>query len=753
MDPLSEALISEGIIDEKSLNEIKNRVKGKKSLILEMFNSYSVDEEKIAALFQDKFKIPRADLKEIIPEAIKGFSEKDAMKYMCIPFDKQGRHLKVAMVDPLDFNTIQDVSFITGSSVIPYVATRSEILNAINTCYEISTELTTFMDNVLPDVDDSIEFIEEDNGVSTTDVFQSGLRMDIEEDNALSAPAIKLVNLLLKEAVQNRASDIHIEPGQKGVEVRFRIDGVLKTHMDLPRWIHPPLVSRLKIMSKLDISNRRTPQDGSIKAKIEGKSIDLRISTLPTHLGEKVVIRLLNPEESNIDLRSTGLEEKEYNKLKKLFTKPQGIILVTGPTGSGKTTTLHGILKEIYSEEVNIITVEDPVEYELKGITQVQVNEKAGLTFANTLRSILRQDPDVVMVGEIRDLETAEIAFRASMTGHLVLSTLHTNDTVSTITRLIDLGVEPYLVGSSLLGIIAQRLVRVNCQYCVEEYIPKEEHLCMLPYIKRDIKFMKGKGCDKCSYTGYRGRAAVFEIMEITPSLREMISKGASETDLKKVAKEEGMLTLYESALKKVYKGITTVEEVLRVIPLEGIEERKCLNCGRKFTGDSCPYCGASDEQTCSKCGNNLEPSWKFCPFCGSNRHFEVSALTSKPRVLIVDDEIGIQKMVEIALRPLEVETYTAGNGKEALDKIHQFNPNLIITDINMPIMDGFELIKQVRAHVNTMFIPIIILSSRDSVEDKLKGFTYGTDDYLTKPFDYTELQARVRRLLQRTYS
>jgi|Deesub1362B_J571_1020462.scaffolds.fasta_scaffold00236_6 type IV pilus assembly protein PilB len=751
MDLLSEAIVNAGLISREELDKIKKDVKGR-SFILEMLERMPVDEEKLVSIYTEQFNFKRADLSDIPPDALEGFSERLALKYLCIPFDRENRYLKVAMVDPLDINTIQDLSFITELSIMPYVATKTEIIEAVNTYYNISSDLVTLLDNIVPETPDEIEILPEESSVAT-DVFQTGTRVEISDDNTLLAPAIKIVNHLLKEAMKCKASDIHIEPSQRNVEVRFRIDGVLRTQMEIPKWLHSAVISRIKIMSKLDISNRRTPQDGAIKIKIQDKALDLRVSTLPTHLGEKAVIRLLNPEETSIELISTGLSEDEYNKLKKAFTQPQGMILVTGPTGSGKTTTLHGILKELYSEEINIITVEDPVEYELKGITQVQVNEKAGLTFANTLRSILRQDPDVVMVGEIRDYETAEIAFRASMTGHLVLSTLHTNDTASTITRLIDLGVEPFLVGSSLLCVVAQRLLRLNCDECIREYTPNRSVLNMFPSIRRDVKFMRGVGCDRCSNTGYRGRIAVFEIMEITPRLKEMIIGGATAQQLKEEAMKEGMLTLYEAALQKVYNGVTTLEEVLRVIPVEEVKRwKECSECGNRYDTEECPYCGVPSVEVCKSCKKELNIEWQFCPYCGKPREKKPPVIESRYRVLVVDDEPGILKMVEVALRPLGLEIYTATNGREALEKVMNTMPNLIITDINMPEMDGFELIKKLRSNMHTMFIPIIILSSRDTAEDKLKGFTYGTDDYITKPFDYTELQARVKRLLTRIY-
>jgi type IV pilus assembly protein PilB len=751
MDPLSDALVKGGIIAEAALNEIRGRVKGK-SAVLEMLSVMKVEEERLALIFTDRFRVPRAQLGTIQPEALTGFSEKMAVKYCCVPFERDRKSLKVAMADPLDINALQDIGFVTGCSVVPHVATKTEIHDAIRNCYEVSAEIENVLDNIQLDARDLIEVVDEEGtSALTSQVFQSGGRKDLMDDSTLSAPAIKLVTILIRDAARRRVSDIHIEPAQNKSEVRFRVDGVLMPHMEIPKWLHPAVVSRIKIMSHLDISNRKTPQDGSIKIKLEGKSVDLRVSTLPTHQGEKVAIRLLTSDEKGRGLDDTGLTEQEYLLLEKSFRQPQGMMLVTGPTGSGKSTTLHGILTKLNTGGKNIITVEDPVEYELKGITQIQVHEKSGLTFANTLRAILRQDPDIVMVGEVRDLETAEIAFRASMTGHLVLSTLHTNDTASSVTRLYDIGVEPFLVSSSLLSVVAQRLLRVVCSSCGSPYQPDTGTLGMFPDIRRDATFMRGSGCAKCNNTGYAGRTGVYEILDITPEVRELISCKASENEIRSAARRGGMRTLYEESMEKVYRGITTLDEVLRVIAIDETAEKTCTVCGRSFRGVKCPHC-SDGGISCLKCGGSLEYDWMFCPRCGLRRQTENTAQVSPYKVLVVDDELGILKMIEVALRPLGLDIHNAQNGREALEKALTIKPDLVITDVNMPVMDGYGLIKQLRSGLTTMFIPVMILSSRDTAADKMRGFTFGTDDYLTKPFDYAELQARVKRLLQRTY-
>jgi type IV pilus assembly protein PilB len=752
MDALSEMLVSQGVITEEKLAGVKSKAKGG-SFIAEMYNAVDVDEAKVVDIFEKGFKFPKADLSGIMPEALGNFSKDHVLKYMCIPFEREGRRTKLAMLDPLDMSSIQAFSFVTGHSAVPHVTSKTELFQAIRKCFDMSQDLAVVLDKVSPEIEGEVELIQEPADKNIDELFQMGKRQELLDDSVL-APAIKLVNLVIKDAMQCRASDIHIEPGQNVVNVRMRIDGVLKSHLQVPKWIHAAVASRIKIMSKLDISNRKTPQDGAIKLKIGDSQLDLRVSTLPTHLGEKVVIRLLKPGESAIALTSTGIDREDLAKIRRAISKPQGMILVTGPTGSGKTTTLHSMLKEMLSEKTNIVTVEDPVEYELQGITQVHVHEKAGLTFANALRSILRQDPDVVMVGEIRDLETADVAFRASMTGHLVLSTLHTNGTAATITRLFDIGVEPYLISSALHCIMAQRLVRVICPHCAGEYTPDGHMLNGLPGINKNAKFRKGKGCDKCSMTGYNGRIALFEIMELSPELRKHISARAAVREIMETAKREGMRTLYAAALDKVYQGVTTIEEVLRVITVEEKAGTVCTNCGRTFTEEECPYCGETGEMVCAKCGGEVEEAWNYCPACGkAKERAALPAPSERLRAVVVDDEAGILKMVEIALKALNLEIHTAQNGKEALEKTLEVAPHLVITDINMPVMDGFELVRELRSKVSTMFIPVVILSSRDAAEDKLKGFTYGSDDYITKPFDYSELQARVRRLLERTYS
>jgi type IV pilus assembly protein PilB len=433
------------------------------------------------------------------------------------------------------------------------------------------------------------------------------------------SPAVRMQKELLEEAIRLKASDIHVEPMERTVQIRYRIDGWLIKGAVFPRSVLESLASRYKISCNLDISEKRIPQDGSFRIQYQGKAIDLRVSFLPTLWGEKVVIRILDTHQTFLGVDQLGLPASQLERLSAMIERPQGLVLVVGPTGSGKTTTLYSILQSIHREGINIITVEDPIEYALEGVTQVQVFEKVGLTFANTLRSILRQDPDVILVGEIRDEETAQIALRAAFTGHLVLSTLHTNDAVSTITRLYNLGLEPYVLSSCLLGILSQRLVRRNCPQCLSPYRPGtsvlERYQLHLP---EENIYCQGKGCSACRGQGYKGREGVFELLTVTPAFREAIQMKASETELRHLAVQEGMETLLDCGLRKAKSGRVNLEEMMRIVPYE-VGSRSCPVCFHPVEHffANCPNCSLPLILKCSDCGKRLQTSWKACPYCG----------------------------------------------------------------------------------------------------------------------------------------
>lgn len=465
-----------------------------------------------------------------------------------IPLKVEGRRLILAMADPLDFATLEEVAFSTGLIVVPQVAAESGILALLERYYGSSARIVELL-TALPDS----ETLEVVNEVRLEEVQQG---RDAIVD---AAPIVKLVVFIVNEAVQKRASDIHIEPHERDVNVRLRIDGELSSLMRFPKSAEVPVVSRIKILATLDITNRRTPQDGRCTVKINDRTIDFRISTMPTVFGEKVVIRILDHATGMIPLSKMGVDDSILEPFLEMTKWSRGMILVAGPTGSGKTTTLYAVLQQLQTEKKNIVTIEDPVEYRLKGVTQIGINEQVGLTFSSTLRSVLRQDPDIVMVGEIRDRDTAEIAARAALTGHMVFSTIHTNDTVATIARLYDIGLELYLINSALSGVMAQRLVKRICPYCRVKVTEDELAKASLPFLERAYK---GIGCRLCQRTGYKGRVGIYEFLPLTKELRRLVAARASEDELWVAARSAGTIPLIEAAWEKVEKGETTVSEV-----------------------------------------------------------------------------------------------------------------------------------------------------------------------------------------------
>ncbi len=480
-----------------------------------------------------------------------------------LPLKKNGEELEVAIADPINVHALDDLRVLLGMPIHPIIASSARILDAINDLYNRHNEANRAV----------MEDLTEEN--------LDTLAQELEEPQDLldasdEAPIIKLVNSLLFRAVKAKASDIHIEPFEKDLVVRLRIDGVLYDIMHPPKKVQNSVISRVKIMANLNIAEKRLPQDGRIRIKIAGKDIDIRVSTLPTSFGESVVMRLLDKSKVVLSLDTIGITGRNFDTVQDLIHKSHGIVLVTGPTGSGKTTTLYAMLSQINSSDLKIITVEDPVEYQLPGINQIQVNAKIDLTFAAGLRSILRQDPDVVMVGEIRDRETAEIAIQASLTGHLVISTLHTNDSASSITRLIDMGIEPFLVASSVIAIMAQRLVRTLCKQCAVVYSPTEDELKKIGIMPEQVKgkiFYKPKGCPACMDTGYAGRTGIHEILVMDDETRSMVMKNVEAGQIKRYAMNKGMPTLREDGAAKILRGETTIEEILRVTQEDQVRE------------------------------------------------------------------------------------------------------------------------------------------------------------------------------------
>ena len=526
-----------------------------------------VSEEKLLDILSEFYGVPPVDLRslEVPPEVIKIVPRSTAEKNLLLPFEKKGPNLRIAMADPSDVQTRERIRFTTGYKVQPFVALSFRIKEKLEEVYgKVEEEFFSKLKSEI--MKESSE--KEEPSVEIAGTIAKVVSLDDLKSLASQAPIVKLVNAIILEALKKGASDIHIEPFEKELRIRYRIDGILHEVAKYQPDIKDAVVARIKVMSNLDIAEKRLPQDGRMKAKYQGRDIDFRVSTVPTVYGEKVVLRILDKGALKLDLSQLGLEEREYELLKRGIFSPYGMVLVTGPTGSGKTTTLYSSLLTVNKPEVNIMTVEDPVEYNLYGINQVQVNPEIGLTFARALRAFLRQDPDIIMVGEIRDAETAEIAVEAALTGHLVLSTLHTNDAPSTVTRLVEMGIEPFLVSSSVILVIAQRLARKICPYCKEPHRYPDEVLLEVGFTPDEIRRLstyKGRGCERCDYTGYKGRVALYEVMEVVPEIRDAIVKGKNADEIREIAKKHGMRTLREIGRIKIAKGITTPEEVLRV--------------------------------------------------------------------------------------------------------------------------------------------------------------------------------------------
>lgn len=621
---LGEVLVEAGLLSQEQLTAaLEECTKAGKRLGEYLVDRELVSEHDIAWRLSHQLGYLFVDLtkEELNTELSSTIPEPIAKRYQAVPLKLDGKSLTVAMADPLDFEAIRDMSFVSGCTVKPVLAGRTAIREATEKIY-IKQEAAAAIDRIVSDSTE--EFSEDLLEVLAAEAAPSAAELQSLEEATRQAPVVRLCNMILTQAVRARVSDIHVEPAKKDTVVRFRVDGLLRETMRLPKVVHASLISRFKILAKMDIAERRMPLDGAIRVKIEKRSVDFRVSSLPTLHGEKMVLRVTDQSKALPKLESLGLSEKTYETIKTFTQRHKGIILVTGPTGSGKTSTLYAILNTIRSPTTNLLTVEDPVETTIDGINQTQVNPDAGLTFASALRAILRQDPDVVLVGEIRDHETAEIAMRAAMTGHLVLSTLHTNDAPSAITRLINVGIPKYLVASLVEGVIAQRLVRTICPHCKEKATPSPATLLTLripPETLANVQFYAGRGCKECGKTGYLGRVAIMEILDPTAKMREMISAEATEQELRLEALAAKMTTLGEDGLNKAKAGLTTLEELLRVIEVSGKTESICPTCAKVVQYDfmACPYCETMLSRNCVGCKRALQMEWKMCPYCGTH--------------------------------------------------------------------------------------------------------------------------------------
>jgi len=555
---LGEMLVVDNVITREQFEDaLKKQEESGSSLGSILVDMNYATEWELAAALGKQLNVPFITLShyEIDADILKSIPEDIVKKYKIVPVDKTGKTLTVALADPSNVYLLDELKLVTKCNILPVISFESDIEEAIHKYYGSDNN----MDEMIK------EITQQDLEIIRASEEGSEEELDLET-SPNDAPVIQLVNLLVEEALKMRASDIHIEPYEKTLRVRYRIDGALREMSTPPKKMQNAIISRIKILSQLNIAERRLPQDGRFKIRKDNRNIDFRVSIIPTVFGEKVVMRILDQGALMLDMTDLGFDESELKIFEKYIRRPYGMVLITGPTGSGKSTTLYSALSTINDPKKNINTIEDPVEYQLKGINQVQVKPEIGLNFADGLRSFLRQDPDIIMVGEIRDLETAEIAIRAALTGHLVLSTLHTNDAPSTINRLANMGIESYLVTASLLMVVAQRLVRKICDRCKEEFKPTEEMLQSFSLTgDKKYKFYRGRGCDRCSGSGYRGRIAIYEVMDITDDLRALILRGASNVEIKKYAIEHNMRTLRMSGIQKVIQGVTTFDEILTI--------------------------------------------------------------------------------------------------------------------------------------------------------------------------------------------
>ena len=719
-----------------------------------------VSDDEILRAATARFRLPVADLSVLDRSMRDAVPEPLVRRFGILPLRQTDSLLEIATANPFDIDAEKDLAFATGREVRSFLCSPLKIREKVDEVYRGGG--TDVVAALLGGMDSGLEITQLDENDSVTDLAASA-------EEASQRPVVRLVDLMLSDGILSRASDIHIEPGEAGVAVRYRIDGVLRQVMNIPRSAGAPLISRIKIMSGLDIADRLRPQDGRARVAVNGSPVDLRVSTLPASMGEKVVIRILNAKATVLTLESLGMSVEERAQMQALLNNKEGVILVTGPTGSGKTTTLYSMLRMVQSEGVNIVTVEDPVEYRLgKGIVQVQVHEKAGLTFAAALRSILRQDPDVVLVGEIRDRETAQIAIQASLTGHLVLSTLHTNDAPNAVTRLVDMGIEGYKLASALRGIIAQRLMRKLCTTCREttDQAPPER---IRRFIPEGTKIYRPVGCPDCSMTGYRGRFSVVEVLTMNIEMERLIGGGATAEKIAEAARLNGMKSLFDSGLKHVLAGETSTDELLRVVDVP-MADGGAAGSGRISGGVPAPRTDGAPRKTPTSSpviaavapAPPVEAPARRIPGADLSGAFdlldeeaahEVSGVRRALRgisVLLVDDEDSLRKVMKDLLTRDGYQVVEARTGIEALDQTDRHAPDIIVLDLNLPGMDGYSVLKELRTRPATQKIPVIVLTAKGDEDNEVRVFELGADDFLSKPFRAKALSKRLEVVLGR---
>jgi type II secretory ATPase GspE/PulE/Tfp pilus assembly ATPase PilB-like protein/CheY-like chemotaxis protein len=724
----------EGVLTADALTEIRAKAEAGRTLWESVVARQIATDEQILNTLSARFRLKLADLSQLDPQAKSVIPEQLARRYRVVPLRMTDSYLEIATANPFDIDAEKTLAFTTGREIRTLLLAPSKITEKLDELYRPEKAIDKLLEGM---GDADLQVLAEEAGPEE-------ISLATAEAEASQRPVVRLVDLIISEGILSRASDIHIEPEEGGVAVRYRIDGVLRQVMKIPRNAGLPLISRIKIMSALDIADRLRPQDGRARVAVNGQPVDLRVSTLPAALGEKVVIRILDSRATVKSLDSLGFNPGEGEAIKRLLENHEGVVLCTGPTGSGKTTTLYSMIRQIQSEGTNIVTVEDPVEYRMQGIVQVQVQEKAGLTFAAALRSILRQDPNVILVGEIRDRETAQIAVQASLTGHLVLSTLHTNDAPNAVTRLVDIGIEAYKIAASLKGVIAQRLMRKLCPTCKEVWMEAPPDR-LKKWIPTGTPLYRAAGCPDCAMTGYRGRFSIVEVLTVTPDVERAVAGGETADRIAAAAKRGGMKSLWDSGLGHVLLGESTIDELTRVVDVPYEEEQPApaatapegAVAQRRTDGQGRPSSAAGVDQAALELLEEPPPQ-------------RTSGGQPARKVLLVDDEDSLRRVMKDLLEREGYAVSEARDGVQALDQVDRVGPDIIVLDLNLPGLDGYGVLSHLRSRQATSTIPVIVLTAKGDEDNEVRVFELGADDFLTKPFRARALSARLEAVLGR---